>query len=80
MSLADLPPGSDLSQIPGGVPPYKIIPNFIDPPSLAHTVLGINITFMIIATVFVCCRITVNITKKRVAGIDDCKLAFAFKR
>ncbi|KAL8789661.1 MAG: hypothetical protein Q9195_006714 [Heterodermia aff. obscurata] len=42
----NLPPGTDLSTIPAGIPPPGVIPNFVNPPSLAPTVLGINITFM----------------------------------
>lgn len=68
-----LPPGTDLSKIPAGIPPPGVIPNFVNPPSLAPVVLGINITFMVITAVFVSARLTVNLTRKRKTGIDDCK-------
>ena len=68
-----LPPGTDLSTIPAGVPPPGVIPNFVNPPSLAPTVLGINITFMVITTIFVSARLTVNLRRERKTGIDDCE-------
>ena len=69
----NLPPGTDLSTIPAGIPPPGVIPNFVNPPSLAPAVLGINITFMVITAIFVSARLTVNLTRKRKTGIDDCK-------
>ncbi|KAF4633492.1 hypothetical protein G7Y89_g4634 [Cudoniella acicularis] len=75
---AQIPPGTDLSTIPAGIPPLGVTPNFVDPPSLAHVVLGVNITFMILATLAVTGRLITNVTKKRVTGLDDsfCFLAF----
>ena len=67
-----LPPGTDLSTIPAGIPPPGVIPNFVNPPSLVPAVFGINITFMVITAIFVSARLTVNLTSKRKTGIDDC--------
>ena len=49
-----LPPGADLSKIPAGMPPEGsgLIPNFIDPPSLSSTTLGVSITLMAIGVAF----------------------------
>jgi hypothetical protein len=66
-----IPPGTDLSTIPAALPPFGVVPNFENPPTLAHVVTGVEITFMVLAAVAIGTRLITNITAKRVAGIDD---------
>ncbi|KAI5861021.1 hypothetical protein GGS23DRAFT_578385 [Durotheca rogersii] len=78
--MDSLPPGIDLSQIPAGVPPPGVLPNFVDPPSQSwigrlsvYTTLPPMVLFFVL-------RVYVRLIVVRRFGADDylCVLAAAF--
>lgn len=72
--MAALPPGTDLSTIPL-TPSPDGHSNFVDPPSLAPTIVGLSIILIIISLTFLTARIYANLrsSRKHTLGWDDCK-------
>lgn len=70
--MAAIPPGTDLSTIPLAPNPNGSPPNFVDPPSLANTILGVAIPLMVISTILVGIRLATNFKNTRKLGLDDC--------
>lgn len=64
-------PGANLSAIPIRPPPPGISSNFVDPPTLAPTILAVNIVMMTWALLFVVIRLYVNFHARRGLATDD---------
>jgi len=62
-----------LYNMPAGVPPPGVIPNFIDPPSLKGELLIINVVFTTLMMIFVTVRLISRGFISKQIGIDDCK-------
>lgn len=62
----------DPTQMPAGVPPEGVMPNFVDPPSLSPVYRGIIYSFVPLMFVFVVCRLYVRTRTFRDFGFDDC--------
>ena len=54
-------------------PPPGITPNFVDPQTLAPTILAVSVVMMIWVLLFVIIRLYANFHAPRGLGIDDCK-------
>ncbi|KFA70215.1 hypothetical protein S40285_04426 [Stachybotrys chlorohalonatus IBT 40285] len=61
----------DPTQMPAGVPPEGVMPNFVDPPSLSPVYRGIIYSFVPLMFVFVVCRLYVRTRTFRDFGFDD---------
>lgn len=72
MSLAQLPPGTDLSIIPLAPNPNGDPPNFVDPPSQEKISLGVGISLMILALFALALRLVSNLRYTRKLALDDC--------
>lgn len=71
LDLSELPPGLDLSQIPSGIPPDGVIPNFVDPENVGYIPqIGIYVLFPLML-VAVLCRIGTRLKLTRTVGLDD---------
>ena len=68
-----LPPGTDLSKIPALEPPPGVIPDFVNPPSLAKTLIIVNVIFMVLMVIFVALRVYSKALVIRAMGWDDCE-------
>lgn len=73
MSLADLPPGTDLCQIPVVKPPPGVIPNLVNPESTAGPAIGVTVLFTVLMLFFVCVRLYTKFVVSRSKGWDDCR-------
>lgn len=71
--MAQIPPGTDLSTVPLAPNPNGNLPNFVNPPSQADTVLGVGLPLVIISTFVVAVRLATNFRSARKLGLDDCK-------
>jgi hypothetical protein len=72
MSLANLPPGTDLSKIPMMPNPSGAPPDLEHAPTLFPTILGVAITLFILTGNFVAFRVYFNFVAARQLGLDDC--------
>lgn len=72
MDPTQLPAGANLSQLPAGLPPKGIHPNFTSPPTLKAPVVTVNVAFLAIATLFVCLRLYTRKFIGRGLGSEDC--------
>ena len=70
--MASLPPGTDLSKIPLAPNP-NVSSNFVNPPSLAPTIVGLSTTLIAITLAFMVARLYANIHSVRKVGWDDCE-------
>lgn len=69
--LSDLLPGLDLSQIPSGIPPDGVIPNFVDPENVGYIPrIGIYVLLPLMLAA-VLCRIGTRLKLTRTLGLDD---------
>lgn len=59
------------TQIPVGIPPDGVIPNFIDPPSLSPAYRGVIYSFVPLMFVFLVCRLYVRTRTLADLGFDD---------
>lgn len=66
-------PGLDLSKIPAAPPPPGIIPNFIDPPSLANMPRIFTYITLPPMILFLAMRMYVRIFVTHKIGLDDCE-------
>jgi hypothetical protein len=63
-----------MSSIVGAIPPPPgIMPNFINPPSLQHVVLIVNVILSFVSLVFVALRFYTTGFLLRSVGVDGCK-------
>lgn len=65
---SQLPPGTDLSKVPAGMPPPGVTPNFENPPSLAPTLIGMCTFLIAWGTTFMIIRVWVNFKR---LGVGD---------
>lgn len=71
MSLK-LPPGVPLSQIPAGVPPKGVTPDFVNHPSLERLVIGIGAVMTALTLCFVATRVSLALESKHRLVLDEC--------
>lgn len=74
VKMASLPRGTDLSTIPLAPPPTGITSNFVNPESLANTILHIAISMLVSTTLVVFVRLSTNYHTTRGLGWDDCMI------
>ncbi|KAK3940296.1 hypothetical protein QBC46DRAFT_354284 [Diplogelasinospora grovesii] len=65
--------GFDLCAFPGAAPPAGTVSNFINPPSLAPTIIGVCVVMVTSATLFMVGRLFANY-KRNLAWSDYCAL------
>lgn len=70
--MISLPPGTDLSTIPLVAPPPGMSSNFVDPESLANTIMAIGILMLVLTAFVVIVRLFTNYYGTRGLGLDDC--------
>ncbi len=73
MDLSQLPPGIRPDQIPAGRPPSGLLPNFDDPVSLKDPLVAVNVTLLVITTLFVGLRVYIRIFINHKLGLEDCR-------
>lgn len=65
--------GFDLSKIPAAPPPPGVIPNFVDPPSLANMPRIFTYVTLPPMILFLAMRMYVRIFVTHKIGLDDCE-------
>ncbi|KAL6806622.1 hypothetical protein GGI42DRAFT_321698 [Trichoderma sp. SZMC 28013] len=60
MSSLTIPPGVDLCQIPASPPPPGVVPNFVDPESLAGALIAVSAVMLTWSTIFLAARMWMN--------------------
>ncbi|KAM6477264.1 hypothetical protein HDV62DRAFT_373269 [Trichoderma sp. SZMC 28011] len=60
MASLTIPPGVDLCQIPASLPPPGVVPNFVDPESLAGAIIAVSVVMLTWSTTFVAARLWMN--------------------
>lgn len=73
MSLADLPPGTDLTKVGSGIPPPGYTQNLIDPVERGYVYTAASCTVLGIAILFVLLRLYIRAFKQRSILWDDCQ-------
>ncbi|KAL6875001.1 hypothetical protein J3F83DRAFT_535429 [Trichoderma novae-zelandiae] len=63
MSSLQLPPGVDLCLVPAALPPPGVIPNFVNPTSLAPAIIAVSVVMLTVSTVFLAARVLTNFPK-----------------
>ena len=63
----------DLAQLPAGIPPPGVVPNFKNPPSLAQPIIAVHAVFLSLAVLFVALRLYTKIFLTRLLRWDDCE-------
>lgn len=71
MSSLTIPPGTDLCQLPAAMPPPGVVPNFVDPESLAPALIAVSAVMLTWSTIFIAARLWMNWRDLKLA---DCKL------
>ena len=66
-----LPPGVDLSMIPSMAPPPGVLPNFIDPVTLADSIVAVCAATSVLAVILLCMRLYSTTKITRSASYDD---------
>lgn len=66
-----LPPGMDLDMIPSMPPPPGVVPNFINPVTLAEPILAVCVATSVLAVVLLCMRLYSTTRITRSASYDD---------
>lgn len=61
----------ELADIPAGLPPPGVTPNFVNPPSLRDPTITANAVFLSLSTVFVLLRIYTRKWLTRMLKWDD---------
>ena len=67
-----IPPGTDLSRVPGLQPPPGVVPNFVNPESRAHATIVGNGVATGIMMVFVITRMYTKLFISKAFGWEDC--------
>lgn len=70
--MGTIPPGLDLNKIPAAPPPEGLIPNFVDPPSLAPVVTAVCCAMIVLEVFFGGIRFYISLSAQRKLGYDDC--------
>ena len=68
---ASLPPGMDLDMIPSMAPPPGVVPNFINPVTLADPILAVCVATSVLAVILLCMRLYSTTRITRSASYDD---------
>lgn len=58
-----LPSGVDLCQVPAAMPPPGVVPNFVNPASLATAIIAVSVVMLTISTIFLAARVVTNFPK-----------------
>lgn len=66
-----LPPGMDLDMIPSMAPPPGVVPNFINPVTLADPILAVCTATSVLAVILLCMRLYSTTRITRSASYDD---------
>ena len=66
-------PLAELMTIPAGTPPPGIKPDFADPPTRVPVILGVSITFFVLAIFCVSIRIYTKLAVVKNWKWDDCE-------
>lgn len=72
LTMGDVPPGIDLSQIPLAPNPNGDPPNFDGGPTLEPTILATGIVFIAISLIFVIIRLGTSLKTTGKFRLDDC--------
>ncbi|KAM0802371.1 hypothetical protein BDR22DRAFT_887605 [Usnea florida] len=64
-------PNASSVEIPAGIPPPGVIPNFINPPTLVPTIIAFSVVMITWTLSFVLIRLYANFHAPRGLGIDD---------
>ncbi|KAM0248269.1 hypothetical protein ACHAQJ_009510 [Trichoderma viride] len=64
---SQLPPGTDLCQIPAAVPPPGVIPDLNTPPPLAPALIAVTTVMLTFSVIFTVGRFWINIHKLKIA-------------
>ncbi|KAL2037841.1 hypothetical protein N7G274_009315 [Stereocaulon virgatum] len=77
---SSLPPGVSLDMIPSTPPPLGVVPNFVNPVSLAHPIVAVSVITSVLAVILVFIRLCSTLRITRSASYDDgaCVLALVF--
>jgi hypothetical protein len=67
---SQLPPGANLCDYPAATPPDGVLPNFVDPYSLAPVVTGISVLTYSLAILFTIARLYFYFPKWK---LSDCR-------
>ena len=70
-------PSALLKTLPAGQPPPGVQPNFADPPSRAPVILGVCLTFAVLAVICFSIRIYTKLAIAKNWKWDDCKSMWA---
>ncbi|PSN65481.1 hypothetical protein BS50DRAFT_575474 [Corynespora cassiicola Philippines] len=76
--MAQIPPGTDLSQVPMGPNPSGAPPDFEHGPSLIGGVQGVGISLAVVTTAFLITRLRVYVKLNRGLVLDDVFLLIAY--
>lgn len=77
MAAELLPPGMDPTQVPAGTRPSGIIPNLVDPPSVAWGARAAVYATLPPMILFLTLRLYVRV-RSRILGSDDCMAYLPF--
>ena len=66
---------TNFTEIPVDPPPSGLSPNFLDPQTLAPTIVAVSVVMMTWTLLFVIIRLYANFHAPRGLGIDDCKIS-----
>lgn len=72
--MENLPPNTDLSKLPILPNPTGEPPNFVDPPSLAHAILAIGLTMIVVSGFCLVLRLAANLKHIGRLLLGDCML------
>ena len=73
-----LPSGIDLATIPVASPPPGVTSNFVNPESLAPTIIAVSVASSVLCLLQLSARIYGAIRITRSPGLDDCAVVLAF--
>ncbi len=68
---SSLPPGFDLTMIPSSPPPHGVIPNFVNPVTLADPIVAVSATVSTLAFILLLIRLYSTLRITRSASYDD---------
>ena len=72
-----IPPEMSLDMVPSMAPPPGVIPNFINPVTLANPILAVCITTSVLAVLLLCMRLYSTTRITRSASYDDAAVVIA---
>lgn len=70
-ALSNLPPGVDLMTTPMAPNPSGAPPNFVNPPSLATTTLGVGVSLIVVSGFMLAVRLFANWKHSKKFHLDD---------